>query len=158
MPIVLYRVDDRLIHGQVVIGWGQPLGIDFIVLVDDEVAASPLEQELYRMGVAPGVALRFASVAEAVTQVAAWDAAGDRGIVLTGTIEAMAALYAAAPAHVRQINLGGVHHRPGRREYLPYLYLTEEELRLLQALTASGAVVVAQDLPTTAPVAAGALA
>ena len=40
MSIVLYRVDDRLIHGQVVVGWGQPLDIGFIVLVDDEVAAS----------------------------------------------------------------------------------------------------------------------
>ena len=40
MPIVLCRVDDRLIHGQVVVGWGQALGINRIVLVDDQVAAS----------------------------------------------------------------------------------------------------------------------
>ena len=26
MAIVLFRVDDRLIHGQVVVGWGRPLG------------------------------------------------------------------------------------------------------------------------------------
>jgi len=31
MPILLSRVDDRLIHGQVVVGWGRPLGIDLIV-------------------------------------------------------------------------------------------------------------------------------
>ena len=35
MSIVLYRIDDRLIHGQVVVGWGQPLDVAFIVLVDD---------------------------------------------------------------------------------------------------------------------------
>ena len=40
MPITLYRIDDRLIHGQVVIGWGQPLGVRLVVLVDDEVHAS----------------------------------------------------------------------------------------------------------------------
>ena len=35
MSIDLYRIDDRLIHGQVVVGWGQALGTGFIVLVDD---------------------------------------------------------------------------------------------------------------------------
>ena len=37
MTIALHRVDDRLIHGQVVVGWGQPLDIGFIVLVDENV-------------------------------------------------------------------------------------------------------------------------
>ena len=53
VAIELYRIDDRLIHGQVVVGWGQPLDLGFIVLVDDEVAGSEWEQELYRMGVPP---------------------------------------------------------------------------------------------------------
>ena len=63
--IVLYRIDDRLIHGQVVVGWGQRLGIGFIVLVNDEVRASDWEQELYRMGVPPSIEVVFAGVAEA---------------------------------------------------------------------------------------------
>jgi mannose/fructose/N-acetylgalactosamine-specific phosphotransferase system component IIB len=50
------------------------------------------------------------------------------------------------------VNLGGVHHRPGRRERLPYLYLTDEELKGLVALEHAGAEVTAQDLPTTQPV------
>jgi PTS system mannose-specific IIB component/fructoselysine and glucoselysine-specific PTS system IIB component len=40
VALELFRIDDRLIHGQVVVGWGQPLDLRFIVLVDDEVAAS----------------------------------------------------------------------------------------------------------------------
>ena len=54
MPIVLLRVDERLIHGQVVVGWGGPLHADRIVVVDDDIAASPWEQELYCLGVPPG--------------------------------------------------------------------------------------------------------
>ena len=46
MTLVLNRIDDRLIHGQVVVGWGQPLDVRFIVLVDDLVAASDWEKEL----------------------------------------------------------------------------------------------------------------
>jgi mannose/fructose/N-acetylgalactosamine-specific phosphotransferase system component IIB len=69
MPIVLFRVDDRLIHGQVVIGWGTPLGVDRIVLVDDQVSTSPWEQDLYRMAVSPEVDVRFVTIAEAAARL-----------------------------------------------------------------------------------------
>jgi PTS system mannose-specific IIB component/fructoselysine and glucoselysine-specific PTS system IIB component len=158
MPIVLARVDDRLVHGQVVIGWGRPLGVDLIVLVDEGVAASPWEQDLYRMAVPGDVELRFATVAEAAAHLAEWQEAAPRTMLLTGDVETMVALHRAGPAVVHRINLGGIHHRPGRRERLPYVYLTDEELRALEALQADGAQVSAQDLPTTAAVPLKALA
>ncbi|HUF36375.1 MAG TPA: PTS sugar transporter subunit IIB [Gemmatimonadales bacterium] len=152
MPIVLFRVDDRLIRGQVVVGWGQPLGVTRIVLVDDHVSGSEWEQDLYRMAVSPEIDVRFVTVADAGIELSRWQADGGRTLVLTGDLGTMAALHAAAPAIVRHVNLGGVHHRPGRRERLPYLYLTDEELRGLAALEHAGAEITAQDLPTTQPV------
>jgi PTS system mannose-specific IIB component/fructoselysine and glucoselysine-specific PTS system IIB component len=158
MPIALSRVDDRLVHGQVVIGWGRSLGISLIVLVDEGVAASAWEQDLYRMAVPAGVELRFATVAEAASHLDEWQGSPVRTMLLTGDVETMVALHRAAPAVVHKINLGGIHHRPGRRERLPYVYLTDDELHALEAVEASGAKVSAQDLPTTAPVALKALA
>jgi mannose/fructose/N-acetylgalactosamine-specific phosphotransferase system component IIB len=152
MSIVLCRVDDRLVHGQVVIGWGRPLGVDFIALVDDGVAGSAWEQDLYRMAVPPETELRFAGVAEAAAHLAEWQTGAPRVMVLTGDIATMAALHRADPAAIHRINLGGIHHRPGRRERLPYLYLTDDELRSLTDLEAAGADVTAQDLPTSAAV------
>jgi PTS system mannose-specific IIB component/fructoselysine and glucoselysine-specific PTS system IIB component len=152
MSIVLFRIDDRLIHGQVVIGWGRPLGVDLIILVDDQVAGSPWEQDLYRMAVEPDIEVRFVTVAEATSQMSDWQLNGKRGLVLTGDLETMAALHAANPEAVHRINLGGIHHRPGRRERLPFVYLTDQELRTLSALEQGGAVITAQDLPTTPPV------
>ena len=151
--IVLCRIDDRLIHGQVVIGWGRALGIDLIILVNDDVATSEWEQELYRMAVAPGIEVRFVTVAEAAGQMPDWQSNGKRGLILTGDLETMAALHTANPQVVHKINLGGIHHRAGRRERLPFLYLTDQELRTLVALEAGGAVITAQDIPTTPPVA-----
>jgi PTS system mannose-specific IIB component/fructoselysine and glucoselysine-specific PTS system IIB component len=49
---------------------------------------------------------------------------------------------------VKEVNLGGIHHRPGRTKRLPYLYLTEDELSQLQSLQKSGVRVVAQDVPS----------
>ena len=153
MPIVLCRVDDRLIHGQVVVGWRQALGISRIILVDDQVAASEWEQELYRMAVTPEITIEFATAAQGAAGLRGWQDDSRRTVVLTGDLDTMAALYRADPVVLRRINLGGVHHRAGRRERLPYLYLTDDEMRRLQALEATGAEVSAQDLPTTPPVA-----
>lgn len=151
MSVVLFRIDDRLIHGQVVVGWGQATQAGLIVLVDDEVRVSDWEQELYRMGVPPSVDVEFASLAEAIERVPAWEADARKGIVLTGDIDTMVALCAGAPS-VRKVNVGGVHFRAGRTERLRYVYLTNEEASRLKQLAASGVEVTAQDVPTVSPV------
>ena len=157
MSLLLVRVDDRLIHGQVVIGWGRPLGVDFIVLVDDAVRESSWEQDLYRMGVPPEIEVIFASGEEAARDFARWSSSPLRGILLAGTVDTIAALVQAR-VPIQRVNLGGVHHRPGRIERLPYLYLSEEELQLLENLEQAGVEVSAQDLPTAPPVMLKALA
>lgn len=153
MPLLLCRVDDRLIHGQVVLGWGRPLGLERIVLVDDEVAANDWEQQLYRMAVPAAIEVVFATVASAIASLEEWEAGKVRTAVLTGDIRSMAELHAAHPETVHRINLGGLHHQPGRSERLPYLYLTDAELGALRRLGDAGAQVTAQDVPTAQAVA-----
>lgn len=150
MSIVLNRIDDRLIHGQVVVGWGQPLDLRFIVLVDDEVAASEWEQELYRMGTPPEMDVYFHSVGEAAQVLDRYRADERVGILLTGTIQSMLRLV--QEAGVREVNVGGIHHRPDRKPRLRYVFLSAEEEKLLREMAASGAVVTAQDVPATHPV------
>jgi len=147
VSIALVRVDDRLIHGQVVVGWGQPLGLGFIALVDDGVRASDWEQDLYRMGVPPGIEAIFASVDEAARHYAEWERDPRVGLVLTGDIDTLIALVHRVPG-LRRITLGGLHHRPGRVERLRYVYLTDEEVAKLKALVGEGVDVSAQDVPT----------
>lgn len=154
MSIRLFRIDDRLIHGQVVVGWGQPLGVGFIVLVDDEVRASEWEQDLYRMGVPPEIDVVFASTAEAAARLAEWQADPRVGILLTGDIDTMAALCATS-GQVMSVNVGGMHHRPGRRERLRYVYLSDQEAEQLRRLASNSVQVTAQDVPTARAVPLG---
>ena len=150
MPVELYRIDDRLIHGQVVVGWGQPLDIGFIVLVDDEVAQSDWEQELYRMGVPPEMEVFFTSVEDAGRRMQEFAAAEAPGIVLTGDIETMRRLAELTPG-IKAVNLGGIHHRAGRKQRLRYIFLTPDEERDLRGLAARGVVITAQDVPSARP-------
>ncbi|HEX6573999.1 MAG TPA: PTS sugar transporter subunit IIB [Gemmatimonadaceae bacterium] len=146
MPIVLYRIDDRLIHGQVVVGWGQPLDIDFIVLVDDNVACCDWEQDLYRMGVPPEMELIFADVAGAIRDHDKYASDHRKGILVTPDIPTMQRLVYGVP-YIREVNVGGVHHRAGRTQKLRYVFLAADEEVQLRAMVESGVKVTAQDVP-----------
>ena len=87
MPIELYRIDDRLVHGQVVVGWGQPLNVNFVVLVDDAIASSDWEQELYRMGAPPEMSVTFESLDSALAHLAEYQSRPGHGILLAGDVE-----------------------------------------------------------------------
>ena len=152
MTIVLHRIDDRLIHGQVVVGWGQPLDIGFIVLVDDEVAQSEWEQELYRMGTPPEMDVYFHSVDDAVQALPRYREDERPGILLTGDVASMLRLVQRTGGEVREVNVGGIHHRADRKQRLRYVFLAPAEEQLLREIAEAGAVVTAQDVPATHPV------
>jgi mannose/fructose/N-acetylgalactosamine-specific phosphotransferase system component IIB len=147
MGIHLYRIDDRLIHGQVVVGWGQPLNARFLVLVDDLVAASDWEKELYRMAVPPEMDIYFADVATAIKDHPRYAADPRPGILIAGDIDSMHRLVKGVKA-IGSVNLGGIHHRAGRAEKRRYVFLTPAEEDELRALEASGVEVTAQDVPS----------
>lgn len=146
MTLVLYRIDDRLIHGQVVVGWGQPLDLRFIVLVDDAVAASDWEQELYRMGVPPHMEVYFHSAADAVAALDGYRNDPRPGILLTGDIATMRVLV--EQGGVTAVNLGGIHSKPGRVQRMRYVFLSPDEEAQLRALAARGVTITAQDVPS----------
>lgn len=147
MPLLLLRVDERLIHGQVVVGWGSQLHPDRIVVVDDELAASAWEQELYTLGLPPEVEAEFRTVAEARDAISAWREGKARTIVLIRDLATAVRLADGGRLAGEELNLGGIHFAPGRREFLPYLYLNAEEVRELERLAGEGVVISARDLP-----------
>ena len=152
MSILLTRVDDRLIHGQVVIGWGRPLALTRIVLVDNTVRSSPEEQELYRMAAPEEIALDFLSPEEAAPRLAGWSANRERVMVLAGSVATIAELVRLAPGGIHHLNLGGIHAGAGRTERLAYIHLTTDEMTALRQLAAKGVDVSAQDVPSSRPV------
>ena len=145
------RVDDRLIHGQVVVGWGRELKPDLLVLADDDVAANDWEQDLYRMGVPEGMDVEFASVDVAARAIDGWANSSKRIIVLVSNIDALVRLCEAAPT-IRRVNLGGVHNQGDRHQCLGYLFLDDTETQQLRTLAGRGIEITAQDLPNAKPV------
>jgi len=149
MPIVLLRVDERLIHGQVVVGWGGPLHADRMVVVDDALAASPWEQELYCLGVPLEIEARFRTVDQARAELPGWKTDPRRTIVLLRDVASVRRLAEGGALRGEEVNLGGIHHAEGRAQVLPYLHLRPGERAELHQIATLGATVSARDLPAS---------
>jgi mannose/fructose/N-acetylgalactosamine-specific phosphotransferase system component IIB len=149
VSIVLFRVDERLIHGQVVVGWGERLHMDRIIVVDDDLCSSAWEQELYCLGVPPSVDAVFTSVDEARRDIELWQKDSRRLFVLVRDLGTLGRIADGGSLAGVEVNLGGIHFTPGRERVLPYLFLNAEERELLQRIAASGATISARDLPAS---------
>jgi len=147
VPIVLFRVDERLIHGQVVVGWGERLHMDRIIVVDDELSASAWEQELYCLGVPATVDAVFHAVEEARREIPRWRDDARRIVVLVRDLETLARVAEDGVLQGDEVNLGGIHFAPGRERVLPYLFLSGEERAKLRRIAATGVSLAARDLP-----------
>jgi PTS system mannose-specific IIB component/fructoselysine and glucoselysine-specific PTS system IIB component len=89
--------------------------------------------------------VRFHSTADAIPLLDRYRTETAPGILLTGDIATMHRLV--AEGNVRDVNVGGIHHRAGRTQHLRYVFLSPEEQQALRELARLGAVVTAQDVP-----------
>lgn len=152
MPITLLRVDERLIHGQVVVGWGERYHMDRIMVVDDELRRSGWEQELYRLGVPPNVTAEFFDVEEARQALPEWRTDPRRTFILVRDVPTLARLASPELLDGLEVNLGGIHSAPGRHRVLPYLFLSDDEMIDLRRIADSGIVISARDIPASRPI------
>ncbi len=149
MNLVLARIDDRFIHGQVTVGWGQRLRPDLILLANDEIAGDPWQARIYASTVPPDVSVQVLSLQEAAATVL--DPASDfahheRVFLLTGSPSDMHALVAMG-VPLERINVGGMHFDSGKQEMLPSVYVDRDDLVVFRTLLRRGVRLAAQAVP-----------
>lgn len=154
MSIRLLRVDERLLHGQVVVGWGRHLELDFYLVVDASLADSEWEQELYASGLPDEVEVFFHPPDAPIARLSELFSRQGRGAVLTRGTGAMRRLAEAGLIEGRTVVIGAMHSRRGRRKVADYLYLGPEEIEDIRAMERAGAKVEARDLPSSAALSA----
>ncbi len=151
MSVELLRIDDRLVHGQVVEGWVKALRINHIVVASDSVDCDETQKALYFLAVPHGVQLSCLSIAEAAN---AWKSnrwKQDVALVLVSTPkEALDLLNSGAP--IKSVNLGGLHYRAGRVQVLKGISLDDQDVAALKSLASKKVVLEARPLPLDEPV------
>jgi len=149
MSWLLQRVDDRLIHGQVVVAWGGRLHPERIWVVDEIAAADPWERDLLASA-APGAEVRVVTIA---AMAAAWpeEAEAEGGAFLLVRDLATALALIDAGATIDRLTLGGLHYAPGKTKVNEYIYLDESDRVRARALLARGVALEVQDVPGARP-------
>lgn len=144
MKPMLVRVDERLIHGQVSMGWVPVLNIETILIADNRLAGDDWERDLVVSGAPDEVTVQILGIREAGAALTAPQ--NTRMMVLARGPETMVELMDQG-VHFTEINLGGLHFRDGARRFLDYLFLTPADVTALEELKSRGVQLIAQDLP-----------
>ncbi|MCY1019719.1 PTS sugar transporter subunit IIB [Pyxidicoccus sp. MSG2] len=147
--ITLVRVDNRLIHGQVVEAWLPFLKVSRVVVADDEAASSPLIRAAMALAVQSAIEVQILPLAQ--VDFAALSKDGVRTLVLLRDVAAVPFAFAHGLS-MDELNLGNVHFGTGRRQVSPSVFLAEAELKTLQQVSEQGVRVEARAVPSEKPV------
>jgi mannose PTS system EIIA component len=148
MAIVLVRIDDRLIHGQVIVGWGKVERPDYILVVSDQIAASEWETELCLAALPSEIKGRVVSEKEAPSEINRLKLDNKPSFVLFESPRSAYNVYKNGGKYT-SINIGGMHSSKGKREILDYIYLDDEDTRYLKLMKNSGVKLDFRNLPDT---------
>lgn len=146
--ILLGRIDNRLVHGQVGAVWTRHLGANLILVADDEVAKDELQQSLMKMvaTVAGNVQIRFFTLEK--TKNIIWKASPDQKIfIVTRTPREMRELIE-GNVPIPQVNVGNMHASEGKRQLTSAIFVDRQDEEDLNAIVNAGIRVYLQPVPT----------
>lgn len=147
MPVVLARVDDRLLHGQVVEGWTPYVQADTIVVVSDTVCLEEDRCRLMRLIVPDHIELKVIPLRGLKTLISS---SGESRMLLlfAGLDDVLEVLEGGVV--LSSINVGNLHNIKGGTEITPSVYLNSRDLEMVRLLAQRGIAVEAREVPDAA--------
>ncbi len=148
--IVFTRIEDRLIHGQVVEGWVNFLKATAILVADDRVASNVLQRSIMEISVPQGLKVFIGTVEDICHRLRSAALSSERAILLfSAPGDVVRALALGLDCHV--LNIGGMHYAPGKRKLIDVLAVDEDDLEALRTISAQGVKVDIQTVPNQKP-------
>jgi PTS system mannose-specific IIB component len=146
MPLCLVRIDDRLVHGQVVAGWVPHLRAELVLVASDAAAADEIQGTLMRLALPDAVGLEVLPVAQAAKHPAFSPDFPKRTLVLApGPQEVLELLEGGAKFD--RVNVGGLHYSAGRVQLGKAIFLSEGDKLSLREVSRRGVKLEGRALP-----------
>lgn len=151
MPIILYRVDDRLVHGQVVEGWVPHLQAGELAVVSDELSGDEMLRTIMRFATPEGVELKVLTVAEAAAYLPEAEKSPRKVLLLLPGL-AEAVKLTEAGFKIPSLNIGGMHYSAGKNLSIgKAIFLNDQDCAALKALAAAGIAIEGRGVPSDTP-------
>jgi PTS system mannose-specific IIB component len=146
------RVDNRLVHGQVLEAWLPALGAHGILVADDEAAGNVLARSAMALAIPPRVSFQVLRVDAAADLLKP----GGKGPLASRTLVLLRDVRDAVALHDKgvampKLNLGNVHFGAGRKQVAPSVFLDSEEMSALERLASQGTDVEVRAVPGEPP-------
>ncbi len=146
----ILRVDDRLVHGQVVAGWARPLGIQSLILASDRISRDEWACTAYKLAVPDGIAFACLDLQSCIQTIG--PGTDQRRIMVVVEKIADAVILIDGGVTVKEVNIGGINYSEGARSIAPYIYLTSDEIEACVRLHQLGVKIIGRQLPNSPPV------
>lgn len=125
-----FRVDNRLIHGQVIEGWLPYTHASHLIVVNDELAGDFLRQQIMSLAVSRHIEVHFATLGELLDLL---KQCGDSSFVLFENCHDVS-LAASAGVRISRLNIGNIHYSQGRKQIYPHVALSDQDVEELREL------------------------
>lgn len=136
--IVLFRVDERLVHGQVAVAWSKTLKITHIIVANDQTAKSELQKTALKMAAPGDVKISIQGLDNAVAVINDPRLSDKRVMAVVKTLEDALHLVKLLPG-LEAVNIGNygrLDNKEGRKKYSSYVQLDEGDIACLKEINA----------------------
>ncbi len=122
MPVVMSRVDERLIHGQMALAWLKKYNVDCVIVIDDASAADQLQTMLLQMAVSGSIECLVTSEADAKDLI---QSNMHKKLFLCAKLPGVFVRLLEQGVEIPHVNIGGIYNKPGRTQYFTTIFLDE---------------------------------
>ena len=143
--IVLARIDERLIHGQIRLQWGKQCNANTIIVANDEIANFPALQAPFRASAGSDFAVLFRTINQTIDNLP--KAGPDRKILLLCKDPADFARIVRGGIKLPEINIGNMHFHQGRVAVNKYINVNRQDMEAFKVLKEHGSVSTIQHMP-----------
>lgn len=144
------RIDDRLIHGQVVAGWARPLGINELIIASDTISKDNWACNAYRLAVPENINFYCFDIKGCVEYLKNGLDKRRIMVVVEKVIDAYNLVNNGLA--INEVHIGGLGYQEGARSIAPFIYLTPEDIKVLAKLHELGIKIIGKQLPNSQPV------
>jgi mannose/fructose/N-acetylgalactosamine-specific phosphotransferase system component IIB len=144
--IALVRVDNRLVHGQILEAWVPYIRAQNIIIVDDNVASDFYCETVIRMAVPSDIEVIISSVEEFARNYSYGQTGGKRTIVLFSNIADASRTYHLG-FHFDKLNIGNIYHENYKLCCAPSVFLCSDEIKTIVSLIEEGIIIELKRVP-----------
>ena len=143
------RIDNRLIHGQVIETWIPYCKSKFIVVANDELYGDPLRQEIMRLAIPANLTILFCNIeniTQTVQKIQAKHSPGEIFILFASCQDAKKAFDIGLEFYT--LNIGNLHYAPGKKQLCDHIFLSPEDISCLKYFKSHGINIDLRCVPT----------